>query len=53
MKKFFRLLFSGYIFVFIALLVEVGALIFFQFYFDDFVKIILTEVFKVDPEGHR
>lgn len=51
MKKFFRLLFSGYIFVFAALLIEVAVLIIFQFYFDDLVRIILTDVLKLDPNS--
>ena len=47
MKKFIRLLFSGYIFIFLALIVELGVLIFFQVAFDDVVLGIL-KIFNVD-----
>ena len=41
MKKFFRIIFSGYFFVFLALILELGIVLFFEFFVDDFVSWIL------------
>ena len=43
MKKFFRLLFSGYILVFFLLLVEVGILIVMNFYLDDLIALMVQQ----------
>ena len=42
MKKFFRVLFSGYFFVFLALILELGVVLFFEFFVDDFVSWLLN-----------
>ena len=44
MKKFFRLIFSGYALVFLVLIIEVGLIVFMQFYFDDFIGWILKSL---------
>ena len=44
MKKFFRLIFSGYSLVFLVLIIEVGLIVFMQFYFDDFIGWILKSL---------
>ena len=41
MKKFFRIIFSGYFFVFLALILELGIVLFFEFFVDDFVSWVL------------
>ena len=40
MKKFFRNLFSGYFLVLLILLIELGIIVFIQFYLDDVITLI-------------
>ena len=49
MKKFFRLIFSGYSLIFFVLVIELGLIVFMQFYFDDFIGWIIDLLnFNVD-----
>ena len=47
MKKFIRNLFSGYFLIILLLLLEVGALIFMQFFLDEFVQWIV-DMLKIE-----
>ena len=48
MKKFFRNLFSGYFLIILLLLIELGAFIFFQFFFEAAVELLLNETSLFD-----
>lgn len=43
MKKFLRFLLSGYFLVFVALIIELAAILFVQFWMDDVIQLILGE----------